>query len=75
MLSQSTTSEPAGAASAIPACDCYVHQFGAIGESARPAYYPTDMTHAEWAQVRASMPAPAWSEGRGGRPEEYCTGK
>nr|WP_243875917.1 transposase [Streptomyces sp. 846.5] len=30
------------------------------------------MTDAEWVQVKASMPVPAWLEGRGGRPEEYC---
>ncbi|MFG2560286.1 transposase [Streptomyces sp. NPDC048496] len=30
------------------------------------------MTDAEWAEVRAAMPVPAWLEGRGGRPEEYC---
>jgi transposase len=30
------------------------------------------MTDAEWARVRASMPVPAWLEGRGGRPEEHC---
>jgi Putative transposase of IS4/5 family (DUF4096) len=72
LLSQSTISEPLGATSATQACDCYVHQFGAISESVRPAYYPTDMTDAEWAQIRASMPVPAWLEGRGGRPEEHC---
>lgn len=72
MPSQSTIFEPVGATSATPACDRYVHQFGAIGESARPTYCPTDMTDAEWAQVRASMPVPAWLEGRGGRPEEHC---
>jgi transposase len=30
------------------------------------------MTDAEWAQVKASMPVPAWLEGRGGQPEGYC---
>ncbi|WP_190195268.1 IS5 family transposase [Streptomyces minutiscleroticus] len=30
------------------------------------------MTDAEWAVVRAVLPVPAWGEGRGGRPEEYC---
>jgi hypothetical protein len=69
---QCTISEPVGATSATRTCDCYVHQFGAISESVRRACYPTDMTDAEWAQVRASMPVPAWLEGRGGRPEEHC---
>lgn len=69
---QCTISEPVGATSVTLACDCYVHQFGAIDESVRRVCYPTDMTDAEWAQVRASMPVPAWLEGRGGRPEEHC---
>ncbi|WP_406427267.1 transposase [Streptomyces sp. NBC_01589] len=30
------------------------------------------MTDAEWAAVRDMIPVPAWGEGRGGRPEEYC---
>ncbi|MEU5642574.1 transposase, partial [Streptomyces milbemycinicus] len=30
------------------------------------------MTDAEWAAVRDMVPVPAWAEGRGGRPEEYC---
>ncbi|MFC1407905.1 transposase [Streptacidiphilus sp. N1-12] len=29
------------------------------------------MTDAEWSQVRASMPVPAWQEGRGERPESH----
>ncbi|MEV6781242.1 IS5 family transposase [Streptomyces sp. NPDC051098] len=30
------------------------------------------MTETEWQVVRASLPVPAWLEGRGGRPEGYC---
>ncbi|MFH9728438.1 IS5 family transposase [Streptomyces sp. NPDC017254] len=30
------------------------------------------MTDAEWAEVRAALPVPAWLEGRGGQPEGYC---
>jgi transposase len=30
------------------------------------------MTDAEWAEVRAAMPVPAWLLQRGGRPEAYC---
>jgi hypothetical protein len=30
------------------------------------------MTDAEWAEVRAAMPVPAWLLRRGGRPETYC---
>jgi hypothetical protein len=39
-----------------PTCDCYVHQCGAIAAGRRTPHYPSDMTDAEWAQVRASMP-------------------
>ncbi|MFJ3713728.1 transposase [Streptomyces sp. NPDC090053] len=30
------------------------------------------MTDAEWSAVRPLLPAPAWLEGKGGRPEGYC---
>ena len=45
---------------------------GAIAAGRRAERYPTDTTDAEWAQIRASMPVPAWLEGRGGRPEAFC---
>ncbi|WP_260696023.1 transposase [Streptomyces sp. IB201691-2A2] len=35
-------------------------------------WYPTDMTDAEWAEVRALLPVPGWMRGRGGWPEGYC---
>ncbi|RZB13420.1 transposase [Streptomyces sp. F001] len=34
--------------------------------------YPSDMTDAEWAEIRPLLPVPAWLQGRGGRPEGYC---
>lgn len=72
MLHQFTITEACGATSATLACDCYVHQFGAVPVGRRAPCYPSDLTDAEWAQVRASMPVPAWLEGRGGRPESHC---
>lgn len=49
-----------------------MHLYGAIAAGRRAQRYPTDMTDAEWAQIRASMPVPAWLKGRGGRPEAFC---
>ena len=72
MPCQSTTAEPQCATSATLPCDCYVHAFGAIPAGRRAPYYPTDMSDAEWAEVRAAMPVPAWLEGKGGHPEAYC---
>jgi transposase len=69
---QSITIESNDATAATLTCDCYVHQYGAIPAGRRAARYPTDMTDAEWTEVRASMPMPAWLEGRGGRPEQFC---
>ncbi|MEU0176356.1 transposase [Streptomyces massasporeus] len=34
--------------------------------------YPSDMTDAEWAEVRPSLPVPVWLQGWGGWPEGYC---
>ncbi|MEZ0069173.1 transposase, partial [Streptacidiphilus sp. MAP12-20] len=54
-------------------CDCLAHRFGnAADRPERARTYPSDMTDAEWAQVRASLPVPGWLEGRGGQPEGYC---
>ena len=55
-----------------PGCDCYVHRFGSIAPGLRARCYPSDMTDAEWAEVRSAMPVPAWLLKRGGRPEAYC---
>jgi transposase len=49
-----------------------VHAYGSIPAGRRVERYPTDMTDAEWTVVRASMPVPAWLEGRGGQPEAFC---
>ena len=72
MPAQWTTVVPETSNPVTLECDCYVHQFGAIAPRRRESYYETDMSDAEWALVRASMPMPAWMESRGGRPEEYC---
>ena len=72
LLYQFTICVPVGATSDTLACDCFVHQYGAIAAGRRAPHYPSDMTDAEWVQARASMPVPAWLEGRGGRPEAYC---
>ena len=69
---QLTTCAPVGATTDTLSCDCYVHQYGAIAARRRAPRYPSDMTDGEWAQVKASMPVPAWLEGRGRRPEAYC---
>jgi transposase len=38
----------------------------------RERRYPSDMSDAEWAAIRALLPVPAWLQGRGGQPEGYC---
>jgi len=72
LLYQFTILVPVDATGDTLACDCFVHQYGAIAAGRRAPHYPSDMTDAEWAQAKASMPVPAWLEGRGGRPESYC---
>ena len=59
LRTQLTTSDAAGSIPVPLACDCYVHLYGAIAAGMRAERYPTDMTDAEWAQIRASMPVPA----------------
>ncbi|MFF4796265.1 IS5 family transposase [Streptomyces sp. NPDC001276] len=44
----------------------------AADQPGRQRQYPTDMTDAEWAEVRPPLPVPGWMQGRGGRPEGYC---
>jgi len=54
-------------------CDCLAHVYGnAADRPDRERRYPSDMTDAEWARVRAALPVPGWLEGRGGQPEGYC---
>lgn len=56
-----------------PSCDCLAHVYGNAGaRPGRAPVYPSDMSDAEWRVVRASLPVPAWLEGRGGQPEAYC---
>lgn len=59
--------------SAAPSCDCLAHVYGnAADHGERVRRYPSDMTDAEWAEVRVALPVPGWLEGRGGQPESYC---
>jgi transposase len=44
----------------------------AADQPERQRRYPTDMTDAEWTEVRPLLPLPGWMRGRGGRPEGYC---
>jgi transposase len=54
-------------------CDCLAHRFGnAADHPGRRPRFGSDMTDAEWAIVRLALPAPAWMDGRGGRPESSC---
>ncbi|MFF0503359.1 IS5 family transposase [Streptomyces fimicarius] len=54
-------------------CDCFAHRFGnAAGHPCRTPAYGSDLTDEQWQVIRPLLPVPAWLEGRGGRPEEYC---
>ncbi len=65
--------EAAGYNSSGGACDCLVHRFGnAADQPDRVRAYGTDLTDAQWQEIRPLLPVPAWLEGRGGRPESYC---
>lgn len=72
MPSQFTTPTASASTPLTPECDCYVHRFGSLAMGQRTPRYPSDMTDAEWGEVRAAMPVPAWLLKRGGRPEAYC---
>ena len=66
-------SVPAEFNSSVVSCDCLAHVYGnAADQPHRVRRYPSDMTDAEWAEVRPLLPVPAWLEGRGGKPEGYC---
>ncbi|MFG2983439.1 transposase [Streptomyces sp. NPDC048258] len=59
--------------SSVVSCDCLAHRFGnAADQPDRAPAYGTDLTDAEWQEIRPLLPVPAWLEGRGGRPEGYC---
>ncbi|WP_223838215.1 transposase [Streptomyces venezuelae] len=54
-------------------CDSLAHTYGnAADHPERTPRYPSDMSDAEWAEVRPLLPTPAWLEKKGGRPEGYC---
>jgi transposase len=53
----------------VVACRCCP---GAISRSTRTPQYPPDMSDAEWAVTEPALPAPAWKQGRGGRPAGHC---
>ena len=73
LLSQFYALVPAESNFSSTSCDCLAHVYGnAADVPDRTPYYGSDMTDAEWQVVRASLPVPAWLEGRGGRPEGYC---
>ena len=62
-----------GGNSVPPRCDCLAHRYGNAGDHGeRVRRYNSDMTDAEWAEVRNLLPVPVWMGGRGGRPEGYC---
>lgn len=64
---------PAESNSLARVCDCVAHLYGnAADHGDRVRRYPSDLTDAEWVQIRDALPVPAWLNGRGGRPEEYC---
>lgn len=70
-MPQSSVSMAGQSTPAAPTCDCLAHVYG----NARPERqrrYPSDMTDAEWTEVRPLLPVPGWMRGRGGRPEGYC---
>lgn len=72
-MSQCVASAPAGSNSGVSPCDCLAHRFGNAADGGeRARRYPSDLTDAEWQQVRDALPTPRWLEGRGGRPESYC---
>jgi len=73
VVSQSVVSAPLASNSRVSSCDCLAHVYGnAADRPDRQRRYPSDMTDAEWVEVRASLPTPPWLEGRGGKPEGYC---
>lgn len=72
-MPQSSVSMPWQSTSVTWECDCVAHRFGnAADNGVRERHYPTDMTDAEWAEVRPLLPVPGWMQGRGGQPEAYC---
>jgi len=67
------TSGPSGSAQpqGTPAVPCRCCP-GGISRSTRVPRYPSDMSDAEWAVTEPALPVPAWKQGKGGRPAEWC---
>ncbi|PWI05952.1 hypothetical protein DIZ27_36345 [Streptomyces sp. NWU339] len=64
---------PAVAPNGQADCPCLACRFGhGRRHPARPRCYTLDTTDVEWQVIAAVLPWPAWLDGNGGRPEEYC---
>lgn len=64
---------PAVTPSAESSCSCVACRWGhGRRHPVRPRRYTSDTTDAQWQVIAAVMPWPAWLDGNGGRPEEYC---
>lgn len=71
-VSQSFALQPAECNSVAPPCDCLAPvQSNAADRPQRVLRYPSDVTDAEWAEVRALLPIPGRLDGRNGQPEGY----
>lgn len=58
---QSSVSMAGWSNSAAPTCDCLAHVYGNAADlPERQRRYPTDMTDAEWPEVRPPLPVPGW---------------
>ncbi len=69
---------PSGAACGVAelpglSCRCVACQWGhGARRPVRRRRYTRDTSDAEWQVIASLLPWPAWLDGRGGRPEEYC---
>jgi len=64
---------PVGTRLAGNGCECVACRFGhGARRPIRPPRYTTDTTDAQWQVLATVLPWPAWLDGAGGRPEEYC---
>lgn len=72
-MPQSCVNASVASNSRVSLCDCLAHRSGnAADHPDRVPSYVSDMTEAEWQELRWLLPVPAWLQGRGGRPEGYC---
>ncbi|MCU1645140.1 MAG: family transposase [Nocardia sp.] len=54
-------------------CSCLACRFGhGARRPVRARHYTSDITDAQWQVLAPLLPWPAWLDGAGGRPEEYC---